>query len=403
MKKIILCLIIIFPQLLLSQWFIVNHISNYQFYSVYFTSNTVGCVGGNQNGVIFKTTDSGSNFSSTPTGTNIWFLDIYFVNTQTGYAAGQDGYIVKTTNGGLNWNVQYQGLNFIHSIRFLDLNTGYAAGFTHVYKTTNGGNSWGLASEPYTNYLLGTSFVNTSTGFICGNGGLIARTTNGGSNWQAILNGGSDQFEEIVMTNSSTGYTVGRFGKILKTTNGGSNWDQQISSTSEWLLDLYMINSNSGWACGMNGKIVYTSNGGTNWHSQYVPTVSTIRQLHFLTPDTGYAVTDNGMILKTYTAGNIIGINPRGSQVPNDFAISQNYPNPFNPSTSIKFSIPRSSYVNLKIYDNIGKEISTLVDQDVGAGNYEVNFNADEFTSGVYFYRITADDFTETRKMILIK
>ncbi|MFZ1680599.1 MAG: hypothetical protein WAT70_06230, partial [Rhizobiaceae bacterium] len=96
MKKILLVLAISLPQLLSSQWFIVNHISNYQFYSVYFTSNTVGCVGGNQNGVIFKTTDSGSNFASVPTGTGIWFLDIYFLNAQTGYACGQNGYIVKT-------------------------------------------------------------------------------------------------------------------------------------------------------------------------------------------------------------------------------------------------------------------------------------------------------------------
>ena len=403
MKRIILLFVLLLPQLVTSQWFIVNHISNYQFYSVFFTSNTVGCVGGNQNGVIFKTTDSGTNFTSVPTGTSIWFLDIYFLNSQTGYACGQNGYIVKTTNGGLSWNMIYQAANFMHSIRFVDQNTGYAVGFTYVYKTVNAGATWNMMPNTYSNYLLGTSFVNANTGFICGNDGLIARTTDGGFTWQTIMNGGSDYFEEIVMTNASTGYAAGKFGRILKTTNGGSNWNAQNTTTNDWLLDLYFINSSSGWACGMNGRIVYTADGGANWTTQYVPTISTIRQVHFLTTDTGYAVTDNGMILKTYNAGNPIGIIQTNTQTPKDFSLGQNYPNPFNPSTKIQFSIPRSSFVNLKVFDNMGKEIATLVNEDINIGNFEVDFDARELASGLYYYRISAGDFTETKKMILLK
>jgi photosystem II stability/assembly factor-like uncharacterized protein len=403
MKKILLVLAISLPQLLSSQWFIVNHISNYQFYSVYFTSNTVGCVGGNQNGVIFKTTDSGSNFTSVPTGTNIWFLDIYFLNAQTGYACGQNGYIVKTTNGGASWNMVYQAANFMHSIRFVDQNTGYAVGYTYVYKTVNGGTTWNAMPNPYSNYLLGTSFVNASTGFICGDGGLIARTIDGGFSWQTIMIGGSDYFEEIVMTSATTGYAAGKFGRVLKTTNSGSNWFAQNTTTNDWLLDLYFINSNSGWACGMNGRVVYTANGGESWATQYVPTISTIRQVHFLTTDTGYAVTDNGMILKTYNAGNPIGIIQTNTEVPAEYSLAQNFPNPFNPSTTIKFSLPKSSFVTLKIYDNIGKEVAILIDQNVGSGNYEYEFDAGVLGSGIYYYRIKADDFVETKKMILIK
>lgn len=404
MKKTIVLIFIAFLQYCTySQWFIVNHISNYQFYSLYFTSNTVGCVGGNQNGIIFRTTDSGSNFTSVPTGTNIWFLDIYFINPQTGFACGQNGYIVKTLNGGLSWNVVYQAANFMHCIRFIDQNTGYVAGYTYVYKSTNGGMNWTLLPNPYTAYLLSTSFINANTGFISGDNGLIAKTTNGGQTWQTILLGGTDYYEEIVMTNDNTGYAAGRYGKILKSTNGGTNWTLQNSSTTEWLLDLFMINDNSGWACGANGKIVYTSNGGTTWVTQYVPTISLIRQIHFLTPDTGYAVTDNGMILKTYTAGNLVGINPIGNKIPKEFSISQNYPNPFNPTTKLKFALPKSTNVILKIFDNLGKEISTLVNGDLKAGYYEYDFDGSNFSSGIYFYKIITAEFTETKKMVLVK
>ena len=88
---------------------------------------------------------------------------------------------------------------------------------------------------------------------------------------------------------------------------------------------------------------------------------------------------------------------------PIDFALSQNYPNPFNPSTIISFSIPQSSFVTLKVYDILGNEITTLVNETKEAGRYDINFDALGLSNGVYFYSIKAEDFTSTRKMILIK
>ncbi len=85
------------------------------------------------------------------------------------------------------------------------------------------------------------------------------------------------------------------------------------------------------------------------------------------------------------------------------FELSQNYPNPFNPSTSIKFSVPNSSVVLLKVYDNMGKEVTTLLNEGLTAGTYRINWNAANFTSGIYYYKIEAEQFIETRKMLLIK
>lgn len=85
------------------------------------------------------------------------------------------------------------------------------------------------------------------------------------------------------------------------------------------------------------------------------------------------------------------------------YGISQNYPNPFNPETNIKFSIPVPSFVTLKVYNNTGKEIATLVNEKLGSASYEINWNASGQNSGVYYYRIQAGEFTQTRKMMLIK
>jgi hypothetical protein len=89
--------------------------------------------------------------------------------------------------------------------------------------------------------------------------------------------------------------------------------------------------------------------------------------------------------------------------IPNDYSLFQNYPNPFNPSTTIKFDLKEAGLVSLKIYDILGREISTLVNEVKPAGSYNINFNADNLTSGVYFYQFKAGEFVQTRKMILMK
>lgn len=94
---------------------------------------------------------------------------------------------------------------------------------------------------------------------------------------------------------------------------------------------------------------------------------------------------------------------PEGRSIPNEFTLNQNYPNPFNPSTTIEFSIPHSTHVSLKIYDVLGKEVSTLVDEELPMGQHKVNWNAQHLASGVYIYKIQAGEFVQTKKMILMR
>ncbi len=100
---------------------------------------------------------------------------------------------------------------------------------------------------------------------------------------------------------------------------------------------------------------------------------------------------------------NVQAVENESIKLPNNYELSQNYPNPFNPSTKIRFDLPQSGLVTLKVYDILGKEVATLVNEDKSAGYYEVNFNASNFASGVYFYRITAGKFTAIKKLLLIK
>jgi enterochelin esterase family protein len=91
------------------------------------------------------------------------------------------------------------------------------------------------------------------------------------------------------------------------------------------------------------------------------------------------------------------------NRLPSEFILTQNYPNPFNPTTIIRYSIPKTSFVNLNIYNPIGEEVATLVNAEQPIGNYEVGFNAIALPTGIYFYRLQAGSFVETKKMILLK
>lgn len=123
-------------------------------------------------------------------------------------------------------------------------------------------------------------------------------------------------------------------------------------------------------------------------------------------PDRGYILCHQGSnvykLNATYSV--ITGVSENTiSGIPNDFMLSQNYPNPFNPSTKINFSIPNSSNVVLKIYNELGAEVASLVEGYRNAGSYEVNFDASGLSSGIYFYKIQTGSFSETKKMMLIK
>jgi hypothetical protein len=102
--------------------------------------------------------------------------------------------------------------------------------------------------------------------------------------------------------------------------------------------------------------------------------------------------------------GNIVnGLIENKNNIPSKYALSQNYPNPFNPSTVISYQLPKSGNVKLTVFDVLGREVKTLVNEYKSAGTYEVTFDGSALSSGLYLYRITSGDFSDTKKMMLVK
>jgi hypothetical protein len=160
-------------------------------------------------------------------------------------------------------------------------------------------------------------------------------------------------------------------------------------------------------------SVYYSSFNGVSWSAPLV--------VNNLPPDTTFAKpradyttgSDNCLSIwssyvgaGTYVSilcGSTVGISGNNTGIPKSYALAQNYPNPFNPSTSIKFNIPVKGFVKLIVFDITGREIAQLVNKDMNAGSYEYTFDASNIASGVYFYKITANDFVDTKKMILVK
>ena len=161
-----------------------------------------------------------------------------------------------------------------------------------------------------------------------------------------------------------------------------------------------------------------TTDGGNSWLdlTNQLPGNTGYTSLFFTDENTGFLAGSAG-IIKTTTGGELItSVNLLdNTSMPTGFKLYQNYPNPFNPTTKIKYSIPASptkwqanlpkgeAFVQLKIYDILGREVATLVNKQQRPGNYEVKFNASNFSSGVYFYRIQINDFMATKKLVLLK
>lgn len=266
-------------------------------------------------------------------------------------------------------------------------------------------------SSLFLRLLYSIYFTNNNNGWAVGFEGTILKTTDGGTNWSFQTSGTTEWLNSVHFADSDTGWTVGLFGKILNTTDGGTNWITQTSGTSAWLRSVHFEDNNKGWAVGGGGFgypappsiILNTTDGGENWNSQTSGTFATLSSVHFTDNNTGWAVGSGGTILHTTNGGVSFIEEEEIDEIPTNYILSQNYPNPFNPSTKIRYSVPQSSQVVIKVFDILGREIETLVNEEKLAGEYEIEFNASELGSGVYFYKLQAGSFVETKKMILLK
>ncbi|MBS1514349.1 MAG: T9SS type A sorting domain-containing protein [Bacteroidetes bacterium] len=183
---------------------------------------------------------------------------------------------------------------------------------------------------------------------------------------------------------------------IFTSTNGGTTWTSLITLKATQTPQVG-VNSTSNLSTAAS-QTQFTPTA-TQWGTKIFAMPVGTNQVRF----TGYSVFGNDAFIDDITAGGPTGVtNPIG-WIPEKFELSQNYPNPFNPATKINFAVPKQSFVSIKVFDVTGREVAALVNDMKTAGYHSVEFNASAFASGVYFYKIQAADFVDTKRMVLVK
>ena len=241
-------------------------------------------------------------------------------------------------------------------------------------------------------------FLNISKGFVLDPSAKF--TSNSGTNWTLCENSsvGGIKFD---LVNEDTMYIAGYNGALFFSSNGGNNWTNR-SPGNYSLCDVKFFDGRTGWVCGLNGKIFKTTNAGELWNIQTSNTLNGLWCI-FVADDNNVLIGgDSGIVLKT-TNGGITGFKNESNEIASNFILEQNYPNPFNQLSIINFKCSIGCNVSIVVYDFLGREVKSLVNEYKQPGTYQVSYNAEGLTSGVYFYKMTAGEFSSTKKLVLIQ
>jgi len=389
-----------------------------------------------KDGVIYTSIGRESNTwieSQSGTTKNLYFVktfnDFGFLNS---VAVGDSGTVLVSSDNGITWtdrSIPNLSKN-LYSFDFLytqdpELNYVVCGDSGIIYKSSNTGGvfTW-QQINPIRNKRLNTiADVYYDNIIAAGEKGTILKTIDGGANWINLsLSDTTINFNRILLglTVEAWNYVwlVGDNGKIFVSTDYGYEWNEKISGTTENLYDIVFKNPNDGVVAGANGVVRYTSDGGMTWYEDTYLSSLTDKDIISLTlvdSNTVSSLTVNNYnkysdqvggdttYFLTVSSEPLVDVENEDNITPAEFRMEQNYPNPFNPSTIIKYSIPTSEFVTLKVYDVLGNEVATLVNEEKPAGNYQVDYKSSNLSSGTYFYKITMGKFSETKKMIVLK
>ncbi len=405
-------------------WNAVNQ-QPYQFNSIYFVDENTGWAVGDS-AIILRTTDGGDNWEKQYSNDSLLFNSVYAIDNQSVFAAGTilniggtpvtpiRSVLFSSHNGGVTWQRETIDTTLVlSSIFFISPNLGWSVGSGRIYKTTDAGVTWLVQyNSKKTSSFYSVQFINDQTGWsVNGYTNQVLKTIDGGTNWDTLETGSGIWLRSLFFVNENTGWAVGedQGNNIFKTTDGGETWNAEYTPIHCDLSSIYFINTDTGWIGGYdynyNGVIFKTTDGGSYWIEQQSPSENELTSIYFVDSNTGWAAGYGG-IFKTTDGGGVMSVKcEKGglNNIPIQIELLQNYPNPFNPSTTINYRLTKPGFVELKVYDILGRVVNVLVNKWQPAGDYKVIWNPSNLSSGVYFYRLHIGDSNITKKMILIR
>lgn len=368
---------------------------------------------------VLRTTDGGASWYRIATEPNQqateagWNNSLWVIGTDLIWFGTNASRIYRSTNGGANWSSATTTSANSYTVTFADANNGLAGFAGTINRTTNGGANWFAAAPPASSgNIMVTSAPNTTYFWHSDGANNMRRSVLGGATgtWQTqSLPPITGVVSFMSFVDSTTGWAVTESGEIMKIgTYSAAPVITSAADTTATVNSLYYYDAG---ASGIPAPKYYLTESPAGM------TMDSVSGIISWTPDaTGdYSVSilavntigaaEQSFVLHVQPA---TGIGDGGSGLPTSYALSQNFPNPFNPGTSIRYDLPKESYVSLKIYNLLGQEVRTLIRSTQEAGRRAIYWDATDdaghrVSSGIYFYRLIANDFVQTKKMILMK
>jgi hypothetical protein len=354
-------------------------------------SKTVGGTGTDEVSSIIQTTDGGYAVAG----------------YTTSFGAGNyDMYIMKLdVNGNIQWSKTVGGINADYASCVIQTSDGgyaaagetnsFGAGNNDMYivkLSSNGGLQWtrtvGGTSFDYANSIIqttdgGYAVAGSTTSYGAGNNDMYIVKLDGSGNlqWSRTVGG----------SNAEYGYS------IVQTTDGGYTLAGTTTSFGMGSYDMFVVKLDAGGNTCANTTSPSSISGSGGYLGS--PTVISNSSSPTVTSPSSSSGT-GGTVTSICT---FVEIQPVSNEIPASYELFQNYPNPFNPTTKFKIQISKLSDTKVTVFDVLGKEVAILVDQQLKPGTYEVEWDASNYPSGVYFYKLTADDYLDVKKMVLIK
>jgi photosystem II stability/assembly factor-like uncharacterized protein len=362
-------------------------------------------------GLIFRTDNNGEKWHLSNEGATIIGYKAFYNDGDYLWAGSFGDGLYRSSDDGNNWEKISISIFFPSYISALTGNDSAVfigtEGFgIDVYKTTDNGNSFEELNVPGSGDI--TALHSTSEYLYAGRTTGVYRTSDNGNTWVAVNSVfPANVFIQDIDGKGSFIYVSTLNSGLFRSSNNGNDWEEIGSGIiDDVVYSIETINEKIFAGTKENG-VFYSEDNGATWMELnkgffvgFSGTYSSVLSMT-IKSDTVYCGLQNYGVWKLPVP--IMTYSTSDQVLPKRYSLSQNYPNPFNPTTSIEYSIPESGNVKLKVYNSIGKEVATLSSGYKATGVYKVNFDAAGLSSGIYYYKLTSGNFSEVKKMILLK
>jgi photosystem II stability/assembly factor-like uncharacterized protein len=333
-------------------------------------------------------------------GTRVVDGQIFMITNQT--------QLYRSTDLGVNWSrINVPAYGALRALDVYDANTIALQGYPNLLSSSDGGVTWVNGPFPGTMFLHESSIVRPGEiiavgGFYDSTGtkGVLYHTTDNGLNWR--IEDAPAEVKMISMTDENVGFAMGA-SHLYKTTNSGRAWSTSYSTTGYYSLSAFCFENLAHGVLRDSYSDFETNDGGVTWQesAMSIPVQYPVHRMAYSARGELLVAGNGRLVIRSAGEVSMDDIPNNGPLRP--LNLSNSFPNPFNPTTTIRFSLPTSGDASLTIFNLLGEEVAVLVSGHQEAGSHLVQWDARDMPSGVYFYRLQAGDYVETKKLVLLR